>query len=717
MKRSILIIALFVAQSAFALNLIPKPLTVQKGEGSFVVDATTEIVSTEATRSVADYLVEYLPLKVSGADAAKRAIRLSIDAALAGEEYRLSVMSDGIEIEGGSVAGLFNGVQTLLQLSSKPLYDKHIKLPVEFPLVKVADKPHFGYRGFMLDVARTYIPTAHIKRYIDLMAYHKMNKLHIHLTDDEGWRVELKSHPEFAREGGFRGGDSKVPARYGKFNEKWGGYYTQQELRDIVAYAAERNIEVIPEIDMPGHSRALAEVYPQILCNYTPDKRSWGGRDLRNAWCIAKQSNYTLIEEIIKEMVDIFPSKYFHIGGDEVALGLGYHIWSKCPDCIALMKSRGYTSYMQLQDEFTQRVSKILAKYGKVPMVWNEAAESGVMPKSTTVCGWQSTKHCREAAANGYPTIVMPGDHFYFDSRQSQYEIGHKWAGHFDVEKVSSYSFKKQGYTPQEIAHIKGVCAAFWGELYVEYNPESCSYLDYMLFPRLCAVASIGWRGDGGEWKDLSQSLLGAHYRRMDNMGVEYRLESPILECKDGELKVSVKDGSKLYYTDKFTGKVSSYSRPLDSLKYASRVSFHSVRANGRSAEVAMPAFYKLQNPKFVFASSVPSRKGYEGIYKGRDVQTARVVKKDDWFEYRFEDEVVSPRITFRSGYDHLRRRIIVGGYLEVSYDGKTFERVGTLTNGAIAFKPKRGVRAVRVVSTEQSDAETGVLIKALRVE
>ena len=696
-------------------TIIPRPNEIVAGEGVFELNDNTTLVCDAEVEGVAAYLLKYLPLKQKG-EASQNYLRLVVDKSIAKDGYTLEVTAEGVTISGNGYGGVFNGVQSLLQMMPI-VYTKRNALPLQVGCVAIKDAPRFDYRGMHLDVARTYIPTETIKRYLDLMAYHKLNMFHLHLTDDESWRIEIKSHPEFAREAGFRGGDAKIWPRYGKFDEAWGGYYTHEELRDIVAYAAERNIEVIPEIDMPGHSRALGQVYPDILCNYTPNTEKWGGRDLRNAWCVAKESNYTIIEDIIREVADIFPSQYIHIGGDEVALALGYHIWSQCPDCTALMSKYGYTSYMQLQDLFTERVSKILERYGKRSAVWNEAIEGGRLAKETPVYAWMSIKACKECLDKGYPTVLMPGSYFYFDSRQSQHETGHKWAGHFDAKKVSTFNFVDQGFTEENMKNVWGVAAAFWSEIYIDNEPEKSDYLDYMYFPRLCVLSEIAWRGSC-KWESFHTSLL-SHYERLSNAGVVYRLEMPSVKLEEGKIVATAAEANQqLYYTDKFTGKVCRYTRPLDAA-LASQVSFHSEYRTGHSAEVALEAFYKRQTPKMTVTTSMPIRKknSVAEMEEYKLVYTASNIGAGEWIEYRFAEPVKARRITFASGHPHLRRCILEYGYVEVSYDGEKFEQVGRLDMGALAFEPKREVRALRVVTDGLSDAEPRVVLQPLSIE
>lgn len=252
-------------------------------------------------------------------------------------------------------------------------------------------------------------------------------------------RIEIKSHPELTEIGGFRGGDSPVRPVYGKWSEKYGGYFTQEEMRGLIRYAAERNIKIIPEIDLPGHSRNIASVHPEIRCNYPPDTVSTNGYDYRSAWCVAAEANYALLEDILGELCELFPSEYIHVGGDEVEMTQ----WTRCPDCRALMACLGTDDPRRLQDLFMERMAGILAAHGKRPAVWNEAVRTGAFTKECRVHGWESVKACLDATAKGYRTVVMPGEYFYFDMRQTPRENGHDWAAIFDAQKGLRVRFQR----------------------------------------------------------------------------------------------------------------------------------------------------------------------------------------------------------------------------------------------------------------------------------
>lgn len=715
--KKLLFLLILLSHTAVAA-ILPKPTTESYTGGNFIITDKSTLVYDSAVRDAATYLLEYLPFKriLSSQKIMAGDVQLTVNKLLDSEEYHLVIDSKNIIITGGSYAGVFNGVQTLLQLLPAKVYEKNCKLPVAVPQCNITDSPQFSYRGFMLDVARTWISADKVKRYIDLMSHIKLNKLHFHLTDDEGWRIEIKSHPELAEVGGFRGGDSPVFPRYGKFYEKWGGYYTQQELKDIVAYASKRNIEVIPEIDMPGHSKALGAIHSDILCSYTPDKSRTNGLEIRNVWCAAKESNYALIEDIIREVSGIFTSEYIHIGGDEVNMSQ----WRKCPDCQRLKKEKGLENEKQIEDYFIARVSKILAKYGKKPAVWNEGIEGGLLPKSTRVHGWASIKKCLASTSKGYPTIIMPGHFFYFDMKQSSSEPGHTWAAIFDAKKVLSFDFAKQGFTAEHLKNVAGIEASFFSEIYIAHNPEKSDYLDYMLFPRLCALSEVAWSHERRSWDEFYTVLKESHYSRMDAMGVTYRLETPNVEYKDGKIYATTADNSTIYYTDTRTGRSSKYTKPIaTSAPYA--IEIQSFRGTGKSKKTGSKEYFARLKPAVTVTSSIPCSEKTPmtnaAKYSNSIVRTTRAAKAGDWIEYRFAEPVSCREIEAMTGHIYLRRCNLLKGYIEVSYDGKTFVKAADFDVAGATIKPTAAVHALKIVATSNSDAEDQIVIQSLKIK
>ena len=699
-------------------DIIPQPLSLIKGDGRFTINAETVICCDEALIEASDYLRLYIPIE-QGKGKKNNSIRLTLDKKLGKEEYTLKVDKSGVEIRGGDYGGVFNAIQSLLQLLPHSIYSKNATVPMELSYIEVADAPQYSYRGFLLDVARTFQPVHEVKRVIDYMALCKLNKLHFHLIDNPAWRIEIKKYPQFAQQGGFRGGDAKLHPIYGRFNQKYGGYYTQDELRDIVAYAAQRNIEVIPEIDMPGHSKSLGAIHPSIFCNYTPDTSHTNGIDVRNVWCAAKESNYALIEDIVKELVEIFPSQYLHIGGDEV----GFSQWKKCPDCQALMKKRGLESGEQLEQHFLNRVSKILAKYNRKAVVWDEAVDGGLLPKSTMVTGWRGVKQCLETTAKGYPTIIMPSSVFYLDKRQSPKERGHLSSKGLSLKTICDFSFDEAGFTAEQRKNIAGIEGAFWSEIYLEHiNPKGhfSDYLEYMLFPRIFAVSEIAWSKNRRSYDEMMAILKSNFYHKLHRMSATFRLESPKLKIESGRIFASVEDGSKIYYKDIRNNKTQEYKLPLDA-KLAQFILFQSQLMTGYSNEVGTAAFYSSQTPTVEITSSMPFSKRYTVErcmeYRG-EVRTTRCAKAGDWVLFKFAAPVKSSYIKVATGYAHLRRCLIYNGVVEVSYDGTNFVKAGNLSNGALELRLKgKSIHALRIVAKGISDAEEKVIIQPLIIK
>ena len=721
MKLLLISLVLLLAQAnAWADNvvsIIPQPLSVMKGEGCFTINEGTSLVFDKKLDKAASYLLDYLPMQIQRGKKSN-SIRLILDKKMAKEEYSLKVHSKGIEIRGGEYAGVFNGIQSLLQLLPSEVYTKNGNLPIEVPLVEIKDAPQYSYRGLLLDVARTFQPVDEVKRVIDYMAYCKLNKLHFHLVDSEGWRLELKKYPYIAEKAGFRGGDSPLHPVYGSFDQKYGGYYTQDELRDIVAYAAQRSIEVIPEVDMPGHSKSLGVVHPDILCNYTPDTSYTNGIDVRDVWCASKESNYQLVEDIVKELVDIFPSEYIHIGGDEV----NFKWWKECPDCQQLKIEKGLKDESQVEQYFINRVSDILTKYKRKAMVWDEAVDGGLLPTTTMVTGWRGVKQCLASTQQGYPTIIMPSSVFYLDKRQYPHDKGHNSRNGLSLQTICDFTFENAGFSDAQRKNIAGIECAFWTEIYLSnIHPEGrfSDYLEYMLFPRLFAVSEIAWSQSRRSYDEMLSLLENSFYTKLDAMNAAYRLSSPIVKMEEGKIHASTKDGSTSYYKDIRTDETTAYTVPLDA-SLAPYVSFQSRLNAGRSSEIALPEYYQYRNPECTVTSSLPFRENKPlercATYKG-DAATTRAAKAGDWVEYTFKEPLEASYIKVTMGYKHLYRRLIYNGHIEVSYDGETFVREGNLLNGLYILRPKKNICAIRVVADGISDAEEYVIIQPLEIK
>lgn len=697
----ILLHTALLLSAAQEVCLIPRPKSVTIQEGRYTFTTPISIyIGDKSLFDIREYLSSYF---VVNDNDKKYDIKLNIDTALGNEEYRLSVDSAGVSIVGGGYGGVFNGITTLLQLFPAEVYNRQGISSATLPYCTIEDEPRYSHRGFMLDVCRTWLDKEAVMEYIDLLAYHKINSLRLHLADDEAWRIEIKSHPELAEIGGFRGSNSPIWPRYGKWNERWGGYYTQDDMREIIEYARIRNIEVVPEIDLPGHSLCIATIHPEILCNYATKRAASFGYDTRSAFCASREDNYALLDDILREVCSLFPSKYIHIGGDEVDMSQ----WKRCPDCTRLMSENNMTTTSELQRYFMSRLSDIIAKYNKLPAVWNEAIDGGKLCAETLVYGWEGVKECRESVAKGYKTVVMPGQYFYFDMKQSPREPGHDWAAIFDWTKVYNFTPISAGFTLDEGDYIVGYEGSFFSELYASHTPEEPTYLHYMTFPRVVALAETAWIATDERNTEQFYNRLVRHYDRLDAMGVAYRLNTPIVKYSDGILSVSTDDGSDIYYRREPMTTEMLYTKPI-ATNNPSEYSFVARGGSAQSTVVAVDGHFKTITPAFNITSSMPESERYsfdKAENYGRLARTTRAGDVGDWVMFTFDTPVKCRRMKVATGNFQLPRYIFENGYVEVSFDGDNFVYIGDLECGMYTIEyPTQPIKAVRITCTSRGN-------------
>ena len=395
MKNKFVLTLVWLLTTAAALgqNLIPLPNRADKRDGGFLLTRHTEIVSPDFPE-LADYLNDHLErltgyrLPVTEHLRGVRQIVISRKSELPSEGYTLDVTIPQIRIEGRDYAGAFYALQTLFQLLPASVYDTAAPgraETVEIPGYLIEDSPRFPYRGVMLDVSRTYFDKETVIAYIDWMARHKLNRLHWHLTDDNGWRIEIKKYPELTSKGAWRGPGEALPPSYGSGERRYGGYFTQDDVREIVRFAASRAVEIIPEIDLPGHSQTLTSVYPETFCLKTGE--DYPPEEMRNVLCAGREENFAMLRDILTELASLFPSKYIHIGGDEVST----KYWSNCPRCKALMQTEGMRKVSEIQSYFVRRLETIVRETGKSCAAWNEVLEDNRPDKSTLIYAWKDT--------------------------------------------------------------------------------------------------------------------------------------------------------------------------------------------------------------------------------------------------------------------------------------------------------------------------------------
>ena len=471
--------------------IVPRPMEATAVKGDYTVTAKTVVATTEAelVRS-AELFVAYvekdLGAKLVVKQEKKGGIVLSTDKSLAAEEYTLKVSSKGVEIVGGTPAAVFYGLQSLRQLISA---GEVVKKGVKLTGVAVKDKPLLGHRGAMLDVCRYFYTVAEVKRFIDIMAIHKLNRFHWHLTEDQGWRIEIKKYPKLVEIGSKRKETIMGHNRTSKVYDgtPHGGYYTQEEIKDIVKYAAERYIEVIPEIDMPGHMVAALASYPELGCRDEKFevRTRWGIS--KDVLCAGKESTFEFIEGVLEEVVSLFPSQYIHYGGDECPR----HRWKECPLCQKRIQEEGLKDEHELQSYFMHRVEKFLAKHNRKVIGWDEIIYGGIN-KSATIMLWND-KNREKAVSLGNDVILTPKYYCYMDYYQTNRPLSNKEGLMIHEKRIltirKAYSLNPYEFLqPSEYGRIKGVQANLW----TEYVPNF-QEVQLNLLPRLAAIAEVGW--------------------------------------------------------------------------------------------------------------------------------------------------------------------------------------------------------------------------------
>ncbi|MEO5815190.1 MAG: family 20 glycosylhydrolase [Gemmatimonadaceae bacterium] len=515
------------AQGTAEPALIPLPQHVEREAGEFLfTSATRLLVGDKSLRPVARVIasqlrdaVGFAPAVSSGPQARGRPlIRLELDRALGREAYHLTVNAAGVRIVGGDSAGVFYGAQTMLQLLPVRATPK---ARVTLPALRVEDAPRFGWRGMHLDVSRHFFTVPEVERFIDHIALYKFNRLHLHLTDDEGWRLEIKRYPKLTEEGawrtpsrhdadvlqrGVRNPDfQRLPEeRYrGTGTERrYGGFYTQADMRALIAYATARQITIVPEIDMPGHVMAAITSYPELSCT---GQAAWGAT-FSVPLCPGKAEVYTFVENVLDEVAALFPGQYIHIGGDEVEKTT----WKEDPGSQALMQREGLKDVQELQGYFIGRVEAMLRARGKKLIGWDEIVDGGVSPTATIMYwrGWVPSAPAI-AARRGNDVIMSPTSCCYFDAEESDESL----------RSVFEFHPVPDGLTTEQAAHILGVQANLWSE----YIPTTAQ-LEYQAFPRMLALADVAWTGAARpDWPGF-QRRVAAHYPRLNALGVHYRV-------------------------------------------------------------------------------------------------------------------------------------------------------------------------------------------------
>ncbi len=524
------------------LDIIPQPQNIEMGKGclklkglNFNYDTALESKTVEAIGKLADqlYLCTGKPSSIASATGINAAGSIRSlkgafflrDASIAPEAYVIEVSKKAIKVTASDHNGFLYAISTLKQMMPDAIYAGKPVAGTSWtiPCCTIKDAPRFSYRGLHFDVARHFYTVEQVKRYLDVAAIYKINRFHWHLTEDQGWRIEIKKYPKLTEIGAFRSGTQQTYDKKVNDGKRYGGYYTQDQIREVVAYADKLGITVIPEIDLPGHMLGAMASYPWLGCTGGPYQvwTRWGVSD--QVLCVGKESTFEFLFNVLDELCELFPSEYIHIGGDECPK----KEWEKCPACqakiaeLGLKDGDGATKEQRLQNYVTKRVQDHLEKKGRKIIGWDEILE-GDLAKGATVMSWRGTKGGEKASAMGFDVIMTPNTYCYFDYKQSKDETneflgaGYHRAG-LDAAKVYSYE-PFDGLTADAPKHILGVQANMWTE-YIRNDKE----LYYMLIPRLQALSEVQWCTPENKDYEHFKAKMEKHFRIMDILGYNYR--------------------------------------------------------------------------------------------------------------------------------------------------------------------------------------------------
>jgi hexosaminidase len=655
-----------------SLSVIPYPVTLNKGDGTFTISNDTKIVSDPSSALAASFLAELIsassqftvtPAKES---ADLNFIEFKTDSSLEPEAYELIVTDKSISIAASNQSGFFYGVQTLRQMLSEKIENRDKSVASwSVPAVTISDKPRYSWRGMHLDVSRHLFSKEFLKSFIDRLALYKFNKFHLHLTDDQGWRVEIKKYPELTTKGAWRlfndqdlvcienakeNPDFALPTEFMKDTPEgkvYGGFYTQDDIRELVQYAADRSITIVPEIDMPGHMKAVLNSYPELSC---VDGTGWG-KIFSIPLCPCEEGTYEFAENILTEIAELFPGEYVHIGGDEV----DKTTWAQSDACKALIKKEKLKNVDELQSYFIRRMEKFLLTKNKKMIGWDEVLDGGV-DSTTNIMYWRGwvPDAPLKAARNNNDVIMSPTSHCYFDYLPDNTTL----------EKMYGFNPVPENLSGKDANRIVGVQANIW----TEWIP-TVSRLDYMTMPRMLALSEVGWA------KSTSYNEFNArvsdHYRRMDELKINYRLpdlpqlrENVVFTDKETlTLETPVAVTEIRYTTDGSTPTASSslYKEPI-AIESSTTFKVLTLGVGGRSGNV-----YTLKYDKQTYSPAVaPTFNGIKCRYfEGNSFSSVK-----DTIKAKFIKEALVNGITIPSFCREESYALNFTTYIEVPEDG-----------------------------------------------
>jgi hexosaminidase len=650
------------------LNVIPQPVEISRSGGTFTLNKTTQwVAQDEASKSVIEFYSSKLKqstgleLTISKEEPQSNFISLNINPSMPGgkEAYALSVTKNFIYLSGGSEQGLFYGLQTLLQLLPPYIESSSmVKKPNwNIPVVEIKDQPRFKWRGMHLDVCRHFVPVDNIKKHLDMMAMFKLNTFHWHLTEDQAWRIEIKKYPRLTEVGATR--------TEGEGHE-YSGFYTQEDVKEIVAYAAERFITVVPEIELPGHALAALVAYPEYSC-------TGGPFEVRNVWgvepdvfCAGNDDTFQFLEDVIDEVVALFPSPYFHIGGDECPK----ERWEECRKCQQRIRQEGLKDEHELQSYFIKRIEKVLIAHDKKMIGWDEILEGG-LAESAAVMSWRGEEGGIEAASQGHDVVMTPGNWCYLDHYQGDYRVEPvAIGGYTTLEEAYNYEPVPSELDEDKAHHVLGTQGNVWTEYM--YTPE---LVEYRVYPRLIALAEVNWTSKENKDYPGFVKRLDKILPRLDHHQINYHIPLPegpvnkVVFIDNARLEFSNTRNYPMVYTTDGSkpGKDSNVYK--DALLFANNKTIkiatllpHGKLSPIRTIDVVKTTMARAKNPE-------TSKEGLAEKYIDTSfVKVAELDKVNDWSE---RDGAVENRGTNYREMDYKQPSShIFTGFITIDEDG-----------------------------------------------